>query len=254
VASAKFWSLQEQNKSMLKNVLSTLRLGGILLSRQVSLGVLLAAFMTIMSMSASAQPVTNRGMDSLEKFISETRSGRADFVQTVTSPARTGEAPRVKTSTGTFEFSRPNRFRFFYQKPFEQTIVADGETLWLHDVDLNQVTARRLAQVLNGTPAAVIAAAASLKGLQADFSLSPLPENAGLQWVMATPKSRDGQVKNISVGFRVTAQGSALASLDILDSFGQRSVMTFSRFEANPIFSASHFQFKPPAGADVLRQ
>jgi outer membrane lipoprotein carrier protein len=217
-------------------------------------GAWLAALLMAFSISASAQPVTNSGMDSLEKFVSETRSGRADFVQTVTSPARAGEAPRVKKSTGTFEFSRPNRFRFFYQKPFEQTIVADGETLWLHDVDLNQVTTRKLAQVLNGTPAAVIAAAANLKGLQADFALSALPEKAGLQWVMATPKTRDGQVQNISVGFRATAQGSELASLDILDSFGQRSVMTFSRFEANPVFSASHFQFKPPAGADVLRQ
>ena len=214
----------------------------------------LVAFLMGFSISASAQSVTNSGMDSLEKFVTETRSGRADFVQTVTSPARAGEAPRVKKSTGTFEFSRPNRFRFFYQKPFEQTIVADGETLWLHDVDLNQVTTRKLAQVLNGTPAAVIAAAANLKGLQADFALSALPEKAGLLWVMATPKTRDGQVQNISVGFRATAQGSELASLDILDSFGQRSVMTFSRFEANPVFSASHFQFKPPAGADVLRQ
>jgi len=215
---------------------------------------LLATLLMAVSVGAVAQPVTNSGMDSLERFVSETRSGRADFVQTVTSPARTGEAPRVKKSTGTFEFSRPNRFRFFYQKPFEQTIVADGETLWLHDVDLNQVTTRKLSQVLNGTPAAVIAAAANLKGLQADFTLSALPEKGGLQWVMATPKTRDGQVQNISVGFRVTAQDSELASLEILDSFGQRSVMTFSRFEANPVFSVGHFQFKPPAGADVLRQ
>jgi outer membrane lipoprotein carrier protein len=222
--------------------------------RLVSTGVMLAAFLAVVSVSASAQPVTNSGMVSLERFVSETRSGRADFVQTVTSPARAGEAPRVRTSSGTFEFSRPNRFRFFYQKPFEQTIVADGETLWLHDVDLNQVTTRKLSQVLNGTPAAVIAAAANLKGLQADFTLSPLSEKAGLQWVMATPKTRDGQVQNISVGFRATAQGSELATLEILDSFGQRSVMNFSRFEANPVFSAGHFQFKPPAGADVLRQ
>lgn len=218
------------------------------------MGAWLAAFLMAFSTSASAQSTSNSGLESLEKFVSETRSGRADFVQTVTSPARAGEAPRVKTSTGTFEFSRPNRFRFFYQKPFQQSIVADGETLWLHDVDLNQVTTRKLAQVLNGTPAAVIAAAGNLKGLQADFTLTALPEKGGLQRVLATPKTRDGQVQNISVGFRATAQGSELASLEILDSFGQRSVMLFSGFEANTVFSASHFQFKPPAGTDVLRQ
>ena len=120
--------------------------------------------------------------------------------------------------------------------------------------DVKKKSEKARIHILNGTPAAVIAAAANLKGLQADFTLSALPEKAGLQWVMATPKTRDGQVQSISVGFRTTVQGSDLASLEILDSFGQRSVMTFSRFEANPMLSASHFQFKPPAGADVLRQ
>ena len=132
--------------------------------------------------------------------------------------------------------------------------MADGQTLWLHDLDLNQVTARKLAQVLSGTPAAVIAAAPDLKGLQADFNLLSMPERAGLQWIQATPKGRDGQVQSITVGFRSSAKGSELASLEILDSFGQRSVMTFSQFELNPAFSASHFQFKPPAGADLIRQ
>ncbi len=42
--------------------------------------------------------------------------------------------------------------------------------------------------------------------------------------------------------------------LEILDSFGQRSVMTFSNFEVNPAITASGFQFKPPTGADVIRQ
>ena len=239
---------------MPNKILKNFKIGCIYPCKSIAKGVLLISLLAVISLGASAQSVSNSGMESLERFVSETRSGRADFIQTVTSPARAGESAKIKKSTGMFEFSRPNRFRFFYQKPFEQTIVADGETLWLLDVDLNHVTARKLVKVLNGTPAAVIAAAGNLKGLQADFTLSALPEKAGVQWVMATPKTRDGQVQNISVGFRATAQGSELASLDILDSFGQRSVMTFSRFEANPVFSPSHFQFKPPAGADVLRQ
>ena len=211
-----------------------------------------AGVLSLLALSAAAQ--TTGGMDSLEYFVRNTRSGRADFTQVVTAPAREGQTAKSKTSSGTFEFSRPNRFKFFYQKPFEQTIVADGQTLWLHDVDLNQVTARKLSQVMGGTPAALIAAAPDLQGLQVDFTLRALPEKAGLQWVQATPKTRDGQLQSISVGFRSTAQGSELAVLDILDSFGQRSVMSFARFEANAAFGASHFQFKPPAGADVIRQ
>ena len=211
-----------------------------------------AGVLSLLALGAAAQ--TTGGMDSLEYFVRNTRSGRADFTQVVTAPAREGQTAKSKTSSGTFEFLRPNRFKFFYQKPFEQTIVADGQTLWLHDVDLNQVTARKLSQVMGGTPAALIAAAPDLQGLQVDFTLRALPEKAGLQWVQATPKTRDGQLQSISVGFRSTAQGSELAVLDILDSFGQRSVMSFARFEANAAFNASHFQFKPPAGVDVIRQ
>jgi outer membrane lipoprotein carrier protein len=209
--------------------------------------MLVAAF----SIGASAQ---TGSLDSLENFVKNTKSGRANFSQTVTSPPRDGQAAKSKTSTGTFEFARPNRFKFIYKKPFEQSIVSDGQTLWLYDVDLNQVSSRKLSQFLNGTPAAVIAAAADLKGLEADFNLKPLPEKDGLQWVLATPKSRDGQLQSISVGFKATDKGSELAMLEILDSFGQKSVMSFSQFEVNPALPAASFQFKPPAGADVIKQ
>lgn len=208
----------------------------------------------LFSIAASAQVATVSGLESLEGFVKNTKSGRAAFTQVVTSPPREGQAAKTKTSSGNFEFLRPNRFKFVYKKPFEQSIVSDGQTLWLHDVDLNQVTARKLTQVLNGTPAAVIAAAADIKALQADFTLVPQPDRDGLEWVKATPKGKDGQVQSLLVGFRESAKGSELAVLEILDSFGQRSVMTFTNFEVNPVLNSAGFQFKPPAGADVIRQ
>jgi outer membrane lipoprotein carrier protein len=112
------------------------------------------------------------------------------------SPRRrkNGQAGKTKTSTGTFDFERPNRFRFVYRKPFEQTIVADGQTLWLHDVDLNQVTSRKQAKVLGSTPAALIAASPDLETLKKDFDLQALPDSNGLQWVQATPKQKEGQL------------------------------------------------------------
>ena len=214
----------------------------------------LAAVSATFSIAAGAQPAGAAGLESLENFVKNTRSGRAAFIQVVTSPAREGQIAKTKTSSGSFEFLRPNRFKFIYKKPFEQSIISDGQTLWLHDLDLNQVTSRKLAQALNGTPAAVIAAAADLKGLQADFILGALPERNGLQWVTATPRTKDGQLQNISVGFKTSDRGSELAALEILDSFGQRSSMTFSQFEINPVLAAGSFQFKPPAGTDVIRQ
>ena len=214
----------------------------------------IGGLLAIISVAACAQDTSATALKELENFVKNTKSGRASFTQAVTSPAKDGQTPRVKTSSGTFEFLRPNRFKFLYKKPFEQSIVSDGQTLWLHDVDLNQVTARKLAQVLNGTPAAVIAAAADLKGLEADFTLTPLPAKAGLQWVQAVPKTKEGQLQSITVGIKTTANGSELGALEILDSFGQRSVMTFSQFEINPALASTSFQFKPPAGADVSRQ
>jgi len=190
------------------------------------------------------------GMESLEAFVISVKSGRAEFTQTVTSPPKDGQTARAKVSTGTFEFQRPGKFRFDYKKPFVQTIVADGETLWLYDADLNQVTQRKQAQALGSTPAALIAAAPDLRALQADFTLEAAPERDGLQWVKATPKNKDGQLQNVQIGF----QGEALASLEILDSFGQRSVLKFSKVEVNPALPGSTFVFKTPAGADVVRQ
>ncbi|WP_198969705.1 outer membrane lipoprotein chaperone LolA [Xylophilus sp. ASV27] len=190
------------------------------------------------------------GLSSLEGFMRSAQSGRADFTQTVTAPSRAGEAARSKTSEGTFEFQRPNRFRFVYTKPFAQTLVADGKTLWMYDMDLNQVTARQQSQVLGSTPAALLASAPNLQALEKDFTLQPEPDQDGLQWVSATPKSRDGQLQRVRVGFK----NDQLAALDILDSFGQRSVLSFRNLQSNPALPASTFDFKPPAGADVIRQ
>ena len=224
-------------------------------------------YIAILFIAAQAINTPAAGLNALENFLKSTQSGKADFSQVVTSPAKTEpksevksdsaekSAAKVKTSSGTFEFSRPNKFKFLYKKPFEQTIVADGTTLWLFDVDLNQVTARKQAQALGSTPAALIATAASLKALEAEFKLQDAPDANGLQWVIATPKAKDGQIQSIKVGLKGTAEtGVSLSVMEILDSFGQRSVINFANVERNLTFGAENFSFKPPAGADVIRQ
>lgn len=190
------------------------------------------------------------GLSSLEAFLRQTQQGQTTFTQTVTAPLKAGETrARNRTSRGVFAFQRPDRFRFEYNQPFEQTIVADGKTLWLYDADLNQVTARAQKDVLGNTPAALIAAAPDLRGLHQVFELRNAPDADGLSWVQASPKSRDGQVQTIRLGFR----GNELASLDMLDSFGQRSVISFGAMEAGEVKPAQ-FRFTPPDGAEVVRQ
>jgi outer membrane lipoprotein carrier protein len=156
----------------------------------------------------------------------------------------TGRPRAAETSSGSFEFLRPNRFRFVYRKPFEQSIVADGQTLWMHDVDLNQVTARKQAQVLGSTPAALIASASDLEAVRRDFNLQDAPDRDGLQWVEATPRQRDTSLRSVRLGFR----GADLAVLDILDSFGQRSVLTFTQVQTNATVSPDTVSLQAAGG------
>ncbi len=208
--------------------------------------ILIATFL----IAAGAGNTWATGLESLEKFVKTVKTGRTDFTQVVTAPPKDGQAARTKKSSGSFEFSRPGRFKFVYKKPFEQFIVADGQTLWLYDVDLNQVTARKQAQALGSTPAALIASASDMSALQADFTLTAVPDSDGLEWVQATPKAKDSSLQHVRVGFK----GAELAALDILDSFGQLSSMRFTTLQSNVALEPNSFAFKPPAGADLIRQ
>jgi outer membrane lipoprotein carrier protein len=202
------------------------------------------------SLALCASLASASGLDSLEVFVKAAKTGKAEFTQVVTAPAKEGQAARSKSSSGTFEFSRPNRFKFVYRKPFEQTIVADGQTLWLYDVDLNQVTSRKQSAVLSSSPAALIASAADIKVLQADFTLTAAPDKDGLEWVLASPKAKEGMLQLVRVGFK----GSDLSVLEIVDNFGQRSVMSFTGLRINTPLESAAFQFKQPAGADLIQQ
>lgn len=195
--------------------------------------------LTLLGASWAAQA---DAVDSLREFVRDVKSGRSAFSQTVTST----DGARKKTSSGQFEFLRPGRFRFNYTKPFEQLIVADGVKVWIFDVDLNQVSSRKLAQALGATPAALLTGAS----LDTDFVLIAQPPKDGLDWALATPKAKDGPFQSMRVGFK----GRELQAVEIVDSFGQRSMLQFSRFEANVALDAARFNYTPPAGADVVEQ
>jgi outer membrane lipoprotein carrier protein len=220
--------------------------------RRAALALLGKVFLLVLSWVVNAGAYAD-GLDLLTQFMKQTRSGQAQFTQVVTSPTRPGQVARAKTSSGSFEFQRPGKFRFDYRKPFVQTLVADGQTLWMHDLDLNQVTARPQSQVLGATPAALLTSASDLQALKKDFQFTPEPDRDGLQWVRATPQSPDGPVRSVMVGLRAANSGPELVVLEVQDSLGQRSLLTFSAFEANPALPASTFVFRAPAGADVIR-
>lgn len=187
-------------------------------------------------------PARADAVDTLRAFVRDVSSGRAEFTQTVTAV----DGLRQKRSRGNFEFLRPNRFRFVYAAPFEQTLVADGSKVWIYDPDLNQASSRKLAQALGATPAALLAGGE----LERDFVLQPQGLQGGLDWVLATPRAAEPAFKSVRVGFR----GTELAAIEIVDSFGQRSRLDFSGFVANVALTPESFRFVPPAGADLIEQ
>ena len=190
-------------------------------------------------------------LETLREFTRDARTGRANFSQTVSAP----DGLKKKTSSGSFEFARPDRFRFSYAKPFEQLIVADGRKVWLYDQDLNQVTVRAMSQALGATPASLLAGGAMDKDFELvnaptkDASAKDAPPKDGLDWVQATPRVKEGAtVQTLRIGFR----GKTLAALEIVDAFGQRSLLQFSAVEINPKLPDDTFRFVPPKGSDVI--
>ena len=196
-----------------------------------------ASLIAAASLAAHADSV-----DTLREFVRDVKTGRANFTQTVTSP----DGVKKKTSSGSFEFSRPNRFRFNYAKPFEQVIVGDGQKVWIYDADLNQVSSRKMTQALGETPAALLAGGS----MEKDFTLANQPAKDGLDWVLATPKTKDGPFQSVRVGFKA----KDLAAIEITDSFGQRSMLVFNQMTSNPPIAADSFKFVVPKGADVIEQ
>lgn len=202
-----------------------------------SLAPLLASGALVLTGLARADAV-----QTLKDFGREVKSGKAEFTQTVSSP----DGQRKKSSSGSFEFQRPNQFRFAYTKPFEQLIVGDGQKVWIYDPDLKQASARRMSAALGATPAALLAGA----NLEKDFELKALPAAQGLDWVQAQPRQADAGLQSLKVGFK----GRELAAIEVVDGFGQRSLLQFSAVQTNAPVAAERFRFVLPPGADLIEQ
>ena len=123
--------------------------------------------------------------------------------------------------------------------------MGDGQKLWIYDPDLNQVTVKRIDQAISSTPAALLAGRDDITQL---FTLRDAGTADGLSWVDATPKSADTGFDHVRLGLK----GAQLAAMELQDSLGGRTVLRFSDLKANVPVSPETFQFKPPAGADVL--
>jgi len=200
----------------------------------VGLMVVLASF---------SVPAWSSGLERLKSFVQDTQSGQAQFTQTNLGVKASSGA---QTSSGTFQFSRPGKFRWEYQKPYPQTIVGDGRTLWIWDPDLKQVTRKKLNESLGSTPAAILAGD---NALEKGFHLEEAGTSEGLEWVMATPRTAGSGFEKIRLGF----DAASLSRMELQDSFGHTIVIRFAQFNKAPHFAPDTFRFAPPPGADVIQ-
>jgi len=180
--------------------------------------------------------------DKLKNFIASTRSGQANFTQVVQDKS----GKRIQGASGIMQFQRPGKFRWTYQKPYEQLIVGDGVKFWLHDVELNQVTVKKLDAALGSSPAALLS---GNNEIERSFVLKDIEDREGLEWLQATPRTQDTSFEKILMAFNAQ---SDLVVMELRDTFGHNTVLRFSNLQRNPNLAANLFSFTPPKGADVL--
>ena len=181
-------------------------------------------------------------IEKLRTFIAGTHSAQANFSQVVLDQ----NGKRIQSASGIMQFQRPGKFRWAYQKPYEQLIVGDGVKFWLYDVDLNQVTVKKLDAALGSSPAALLSGS---NEIERGFTLKESGSRDGLEWLQATPKTQDSSFDKILMAFNTQSE---LVIMELNDAFGHKTVLRFSAMRHNPKFSEQQFRFTPPKGADVL--
>ncbi len=201
----------------------------------------LALMATLLPPFAGADAAADaKAAERLEATLADLSGLRAEFHQTVTN----GEGTQVESAEGTVALSRPGRFRWDYSEPPQQ-IVSDGKTVWFYDIGLEQVTIRPAAETLAGTPALLLSGQGDLR---ADYEIADGGEDDGLAWSRLTPKSPEGDFRELRVG----TAGGQLRRMTLIDRLGQTTQLEFDRIERNPHFDEATFIFTPPPGVDVV--
>ena len=188
-----------------------------------------------------ALPAGTATSSPVQRYFQNLQSLRADFIQRVFD-----EQSRVmQTSSGQMLMQKPGKFRWDYRTPAEQIIVADGERLWAYDVGLAQVTVRKLDRALASTPLALLSGVAPI---EETFTVGGVRNRDGLDWYELTPKQPQPEFRLLRVAFK----GETLVSLELEDSFGQRTRLDFQKLERNPTLDPALLKFTPPPGVDVV--
>jgi outer membrane lipoprotein carrier protein len=180
------------------------------------------------------------GPQQLEAFLEDLTTLKADFEQTLQQ-----DNDQAYISSGVFYLKRPGLLRWEYLTPSEQLIVADGDRIWLHDIELEQVSHRSQAAALVGTPAQLLSDQAPVSE---HFQINDLGEADGMNWVELLPKGKESQFTSL----RLALLDNSLRRMEMIDNFGQTTRFVFANLQRNPSLEASLFTFEPPPMIDLI--
>jgi outer membrane lipoprotein carrier protein len=181
------------------------------------------------------------GSSLLDDFASDLRGLEGRFEQRVTS----ADGDEIERSAGRVAIAAPRQFRWEYESPFPQLIVADGERVFIYDPDLEQVTVRRQSDEEQSSP---LAALIEPGALERQFVVERGEARDGVEWFRLTPRGEDTAFAVCELGIRA----GELVEMQMTDSLGQRTDIRFSHWLRNPDFAPGTFRFAPPPGVDVV--
>lgn len=199
------------------------------------------AFFCILLLCGSSIAQADTAGARLDRFLDGLGSLTARFDQTLTGEAMLA----AQKAQGRLSVQRPGQFRWDYESPQPQLMVADGEKLWFYDPDLEQVTVKPEDEALATSPALLLAGTRPVADL---YTRRELGERDGLLWLELLPRAPDSGFQRVSIAFSATT----LARMEMQDSFGQITTLHFSEVERNPRLDPALFRFTPPTGVDVV--
>lgn len=165
----------------------------------------------------------------------------ADFKQVVLDDNK----QVVQQRSGNVAIQRPGKFSWIYTEPFEQQIVADGNELWVYDVDLDQVTVKPMSSGLASAPIMILM---KQNDITEEFTVNEVGQRELLYWVELTPNSNDLEYTLVHIGL----EDNNVKTMQLTDSFGQRTQIVFDNLRTNVVHNPKVFQFIPPQGVDVF--
>ncbi len=152
----------------------------------------------------------------------------------------------MQRSSGTVQIHRPGRFRWEYNEPYPQLILADGKNLWVFDKELEQATVKPLRDALGSAPIMLLTES---RPLEDEFEITAMaPRDDGLEWLQLIPKVKDTEFNRIEFGMdQVTVR-----RMELFDQFGQKTVIRLDQPGVNVAIPSDHFRFTVPDGVDLV--